>query len=258
MAKKSLKDLIASSSLAFTGTVQAVGQSTVAGLPTDDRMVVVRVDRVLNAPPEVELAAGGQVTIQLSERLKKLKAGDQATFFADPAVYGEGLVVSEVGRMTEEPEPAAGARLTSLEEPGSAVEQAMAELAQDAVVDHAREADVIVRATVARLEEALTPDLPREHDPHWWIATLQADLVAKGDAPGLGEGGGTVTALYANSIDFQWRKWPKPKAGQGGLWLLHRSPPDLAQLAPFQLLHPEDLQPSAQLDALREHGIGEG
>ena len=113
-------------------------------------------------------------------------------------------------------------------------------------------------ATAApRLEEAQTPELPREHDPHWWVATLEVDLVAKGDAPGLGEGGGTVATLYANSIDFQWREWIKPKAGQAGLWLLHRSEGELAQLAPFQLIHQEDLQPSTQLDALREAGIGD-
>ena len=150
-----------------------------------------------------------------------------------------------------------GARAASREEPTSGVELALAELGQDSLINHARDAAVIVRGRVVRLEEAQVPELPREHDPHWWIATLEADLVAKGDAPGLGEGGGTVTALYANSIDFQWRKWIKPKAGQAGLWLLHRSEDELTQLAPFQLIHQEDLQPSTQLDALREAGIGD-
>ena len=66
MARQSLKDLVASSGLAFAGTVQAVGETTVQGVPVDDRMVVVRVDRRLNAPPEVEIAPGSQVTVQLS------------------------------------------------------------------------------------------------------------------------------------------------------------------------------------------------
>jgi hypothetical protein len=257
MATQSLKDLVASSGLAFVGTVQMVGESTVQNVPIDDRTVVVRVDRTLRAPPEVEIAPGTQVTVQLTGDRPKLKVGDEATFFANPAVYGESLMVSEVGRMEEEPEPAGGARLANLEEPTSGVEQALAEIGQDALLEHAREAAVIVRARVTRLEEARKPELPREHDPHWWIATLEADLVAMGDAPGLGEGGGTVTALYANSIDYQWRRWIKPKAGQGGLWLLHRSEDELAQLAPFQLIHQEDLQPSTQLDALREASIGD-
>jgi hypothetical protein len=257
MARQSLKELVASSGIAFAGTVQAVGETTVQGVPVDDRLVVVRVDRALHAPPEVEIAPGTQVTVQLSPDLPKLDVGDQASFFANPAVYGEGLMVSEVGRMKDEPEPAGGTRAISREEPATGVEQALAELAQDSLIEHAGDAAVIVRGRVVRLEEAQTPELPREHDPHWWIATLEADLVAKGGAPGLGEGGGTVAALYANSIDFQWREWIKPKAGQAGLWLLHRSEDELAQLAPFQLIHQEDLQPSTQLDALREAGIGD-
>jgi hypothetical protein len=257
MARQSLKELVASSGIAFAGTVQAVGETTVQGVPVDDRLVVVRVDRALHAPPEVEIAPGTQVTVQLSPDLPKLDVGDQASFFANPAVYGEGLMVSEVGRMKDEPEPAGGTRAISREEPATGVEQALAELAQDSLIEHAGDAAVIVRGRVVRLEEAQTPELPREHDPHWWVATLEADLVAKGDAPGLGEGGGTVAALYANSIDFQWREWIKPKAGQAGLWLLHRSEDELAQLAPFQLIHQEDLQPSTQLDALREAGIGD-
>ena len=256
MADRSLKDLIGSSQVAFAATVQAIGQSSVPGVAVDDRTVVVRVDQALNAPPEVELGAGSQVTVQLSGDLPKLKVGDQATFFADPAVYGDGIAVSEVGRLRDD-SAAAGARAASLEEPSSNMEQALAEIEQDSFITHAEEADLIVRARVVRLEEAQTPELAREHDPLWWVATFEVDLVAKGDAPGLGEGGGSVSAVYANSIDIQWRKWPKPKAGQGGLWLLHKTGEELAALAPFQLLHPEDLQPSTQLDALREHGIGD-
>jgi hypothetical protein len=64
-----------------------------------------------------------------------------------------------------------------------------------------------------------------------------------------------VAALYANSIDVQWRDWLKPKAGQSGLWLLHRTPEDRAELAVFELRHTMDLQPSLQLDLLRERGM---
>src|SRR5215213_9299639 len=148
--------------MAFAGTIQAVGQTTVQGVPVDDRMVVVRVDRTLHAPPEVEIAPGSQVTVQLSPDLSKLKVGDQATFFANPAVFGEGLMVSEAGRMKDEPEPAGGARVASREEPASGVDQALAELAQDSLLERARDAAVIVRARVVRLEEALAPELPRE------------------------------------------------------------------------------------------------
>jgi hypothetical protein len=34
------------------------------------------------------------------------------------------------------------------------------------------------------------------------------------------------------------------------MWILHATEGEAAQLAPFAVLHPEDLQPSLQLDAL--------
>jgi hypothetical protein len=40
------------------------------------------------------------------------------------------------------------------------------------------------------------------------------------------------------------------------MWILHRTADALAELAPFQLIHPEDLQPSLQLELLRENGTG--
>ena len=165
MARQSLKDLVASSGMAFAGTVQAVGETTVQGVPVDDRMVVVRVDRRLEAPPEVEVAPGSQVTVQLSPDLPKLKVGDQATFFANPAVYGEGLMVSEVGRMKDEPAPAGGARVATREDPTSGVDQALAELTQDSLIEHARDAAVIVRGHVVRLEEAQAARAPARARP---------------------------------------------------------------------------------------------
>jgi hypothetical protein len=93
---------------------------------------------------------------------------------------------------------------------------------------------------------------PQEHDPLWWVATLSTDVVAKGDiAPG-----DDVEVLYANSLDVKVRARPKPKAGQGGLWLLHRTAdPTLAQQAPYQLVDPLDLQDSLLLDVFEQEGL---
>jgi hypothetical protein len=132
------------------------------------------------------------------------------------------------------------------------VRAAAAELAQDRVVEHAREADAVVRAQVVALAMVPPTGPPHEHDPQWWIATLRTDLVAKGDI----EAGDDVAVLYANSLDVRVRDRPKPKAGQGGLWLLHRTAdPALAEQAPYELLDSLDLQDSIVLDVLRERGI---
>jgi hypothetical protein len=256
MAERSIKDLLASSNLAFTGAVEQVGKSTVGGIEVDDRTVVVRVAQLLRGLPGIGLPQGSRVTIQLSPDLPPLEPGEQATFFADGWVYGDTLAVTEVGRAPVEETAAPTAELAGVEEAVSPVEAAAAELADDELVEHARGADLVVRAQVTALAQVPKEGPPKEHDPDWWIATLEADVVARGELPDATEAGGVVSTLYANSLDVRWREAPKPKAGQGGLWLLHRAREELSGFAPFELVHPIDVQPSIQLDLLRERGLG--
>jgi hypothetical protein len=252
MADPSVRDLLSESGLAFTATVERAGASSLPGLPTDERTVIARVGEVLHAPPQVDLAPGATVTIQLSPELPPLTPGTESTFFANAVAYGDELAVAEVGRTSTEDAAAPTARLAGVPSGVTPVRAAVAELAQQAVVDHARTADAVIRAQVVALRMVPPSGPPQEHDPHWWIATLRADRVAKSDiAPG-----DDVEVLYANSLDIKIRERPKPKAGQGGLWLLHRTAdPALAQQAPYELLDPLDLQDSIMLDVLDEAGL---
>jgi hypothetical protein len=257
MAEQSVKELLASANLAFTGAVEEVGRSTVEGVEADNRTVVVRVAQPLHGPPGIGLPEGSRLTVQLSPDLPPLGPGAQATFFANGWIYGDSLAVTEVGRASVEEAAAPTAELAGAEETVSPVEAAVAELADDELVEHASEADLVIRAQVTALAQVPKEEPPKEHDPDWWIATLAADVVARGELPEGAERGGTVTAVYANSLDVRWRQAPKPKAGQGGLWLLHRAREELAGFAPFELVHPVDAQPSLQLDVLRERGVVE-
>jgi hypothetical protein len=243
MADPTLKELLAGSSLSFTGTVRAVGETPVAGLEADEHTAVVQVEEALHGPAAVDLDPGTTVTVQLAPDRPPLAVGDRATFFANALVYGDTLAVSEVGR-TEAPPAATGARLA--EEPASPVDEALHELSQDKVREHALQADAVVRGHVIALNAVDPNELLHEHSPQWWIATLNVDLVERGDVEA-----GRVQVLYANSLDIRWRDWLKPKAGQGGMWILHRTAAEHAELAPFTLRHREDLQPSLQLELLR-------
>lgn len=247
-----VKDLLAESQLVFTGTVEEANASTVADLAVDDRTVVVRVGEVLHAPPGIDVALGSTVTVQLADDLPTLGPGETATFFANGLAYGEELAVAEVGRTRPREAAEPTAHVGGLEAGVRPVRAAEAELAVERVVEHAREADAIVRAQVVALAMVPPTGPPHEHDPLYWIATLRTDVVAKGDiTPGE-----DVAALYANSLDVRVRDRPKPKAGQGGLWLLHRTTvPELAGQAPYELLDALDLQDSILLDVLREHAI---
>jgi hypothetical protein len=257
MPKPSLKRLLGSAQLAFSGEVEATGRSSVAGVPADERTVVVRVDRPVQVPAGLQLPPGSRVTVQLSPKLPVLGTGESAMFFADGLVYGDTLAVSEVARASsaETAAPAGSHAQLAAGAPASPVDAAAAELAVDEVVDHAREADAVIRGHVIGLSHVPKDGPGKEHDPDWWIAELEVDLVAKGELPGGAQPGATVSVLYANSLDVTWRRCPKPKAGQSGLWLLHHARPELAELAPFELVHPIDMQPSLQLDVLRERGL---
>jgi len=251
MAPDSVKELLAGSSLAFTGTVEQAKASAVPDIPVDARTVVVRVSEVLHAPEAIDLPVGSRVTVQLAEHLPRMAPGEEATFFANGLAYGDELAVAETGRSSPE-DAAPTARLAGLDAGVTPVRAAAAELAQDRIVEHAHQADAIVRAQVVALAMVPPTGPPQEHDPQWWIATLRTDVVAKGDI----EAGGDVAVLYANSLDVRVRDRPKPKAGQGGLWLLHRTAdPALAEQAPYELLDALDLQDSIVLDVLRERGI---
>jgi hypothetical protein len=253
MADPTLKELLAGSSLSFVGTVRAMGETPVEGLEADDHTAVVQVDEELHVPDAVDIDPGTTVTVQLAPDRPPLAVGDRATFFANPLVYGDTLAVSEVGRTEAGAQPPAGARFADAEDEGEAspVTAALDELAQDKVLQHALQADAVVRGRVVGLNAVDPNELLHEHSPQWWIATLDVDLVQRGDVEGVGEEGGRVAFLYANSLDIRWRDWPKPKAGQGGMWILHRTAAEHADLAPFTLLHREDLQPSLQLELLR-------
>jgi hypothetical protein len=248
-----IKRLLADASLAFAGSVKAVGEGTVSGVAPDERTVVVEVGEVLHGSPGVGIPTGSRVTVQLSPDLPPLGVDDEATFFANGWLYGDSLAVTEVGRAPVEETVAPTARLAGFESPVSPVQVALAELADEELIAHANEADAAVRGHVIALNHVPQEAPLREHDPDWWVATLEIDLLVRGELPGVDDKGGTVPVLYANSLDVSWRDAPKPKAGQGGLWLLHRSPGELAELAPFQLIHPIDLQPSINIDLLREN-----
>jgi hypothetical protein len=261
MTDPTIKQLVATSGFVFTGTVEPQGVAAEAGFPADDRTRVVQLEQVLHAPAGFVVPTGSTVIVQTSADLPPLAPGERATFFANGLAYGDQLAVAEVGRLPAEAGTARTASLAGVVAPVSAVQAALAELAQDDVTEHAAQAEAVVRGHVSALAEVPHADLPSERYPSehaalWWIATLQVDLVARGDLGQTADSGPIlVAALYANSIDVQWRDWLKPKAGQSGLWLLHRTPEDRAELAAFELRHTMDLQPSLQLDLLRERGM---
>ncbi|MFE4516949.1 hypothetical protein ACFRMQ_22455 [Kitasatospora sp. NPDC056783] len=243
-----LTDLVRSAPLSFLGTVTRVGGTSLAAVPAEarnERTAVVRVDQVLHAPDAFRQLGGSEVTVQLAAADDLLKVGDTAAFFTRGMVYGEGLGVTEVGRLPADAvRPHVSLAATTADElPFSSVQR---EIRDQDLAAHAGTADAVVVASVAGLEDLGLAEYS-EHAPHWWRATLDVSHVESG-----GITPGRTTVLYPSSGDVRWSRVPKPVPGQLGLWLLHANEGDLAAQAPYRLLDPDDYQPAQKLAVLRE------
>jgi hypothetical protein len=248
MPDEDIVNLMRRSGLSFIGTVQRLSAATMTDIPVDDHTAVVRVDQVLHAPDAFTALAGQSVTVQLDPNAPVPAVGESVVLFADVTALGDTVVTSEVGRVPVDdiaPHVAPEALMAG--------QAPLADFAaQAAAADlraHADDADAIVIARVTALAKAGESVTAVEHDPDFWQATLDVEHAEKGDVQA-----GPLTVLYANSLDVRWRAAPKPKAGQEAMWLLHATEGDLRQLAPYQILHPDDVQPVHLLESLRPAG----
>ncbi|GHF83579.1 hypothetical protein GCM10018790_71540 [Kitasatospora xanthocidica] len=243
-----LTELVRQAPLSFRGTVTRIGGTSLAAIPVEDRnerTAVVKVDEVLHAPAAFRQLAGSEVTVQLAPDADLLSVGDSAAFFTQGLVYGEGLGVTEIGRL-----PAGAvqrhvalAATTADELPFSSVQRTIRN--QD-IAAHAASADAVVLGSVVGLEDLGLPAYS-EHAPHWWRATIEVSHVETGPVEP-----GRIAVLYPSSEDIRWRQVPKPQAGQLGLWLLHATRGELEHEGPYQLLDGDDYQPAQKLAVLQE------
>lgn len=246
-----LEHALEESAFVFVGTVEQVGAAMTTDVTSDERTAVVAVDTVLHAPSAFAQLAGARVTLQPDPQLDPLQPGEQWTFFANGLAFGESIALAEVARhpvAAVEPHLAQAAA-EGHDEPFRVLRQ---QLADTRLRQHAEEADAIVLGRVIGLERAVLPSAD-EHDPHWWRATIDVRHVERGDVQV-----GPLAVLYPNSRDLRWYAAPKPNPGTDAAWILHATAGDLAELAPYQLLHKEDEQPLQGLDTLRAGGDDEG
>ena len=248
MTDDTVRDLLQRSGISFVGTVQQLGAATMTDVPIDDHTAVVVVDQVLHAPSAFAQMAGTLVTLQLAEGPTPA-VGDQYAFFANALAYGQSVALSEVGRVPA-PEIAPHLGLEAAASGERPIADLAASIEADRLSQHAADADAVVVGTVTGLAKAGQP-VSFEHDADWWVATIDVHHVEHGDVPP-----DSVNVAYANSLDVRWRGSPKPKAGQSGVWMLHRSVGPVAEFAPFYLPHPDDFQPTQALDAIRSEGGG--
>lgn len=247
MADDKIKELMQKAPLSFVGTVEHLGGATLTDIPVDERTAVVRVEHVLDAPDAFAGLAGQRITVQLSADADPPAVGEAAAFFVTGLAFGESMAVAEVGRLpVEEVEPRAAAAA----EAGTtaAFGDLHAELAAENLREHAGAAEAIVVGKVTALAKAGEHGRS-EHDPDWWQATINVEHVDRGDVSV-----GDLAVLFANSDDVRWHKAPTLRAGDHGVFLLHATEGAQKELAPFEVVHPEDFEPLQSLETLRGNG----
>jgi hypothetical protein len=245
-ADRKIGSAAADAPFVFVGTVEQAGASSVAGAPADQHTGIVRVEQVVRAPEVVGLAPGATVTVRSDD--SPPQTGERALYLADSWIYGDGIAVTE---RAKQPIAAAGAA-AGAEAPQPDPAQLEA-LAQAPLKARAETADLIVQGRVVGLEPSDSaaaaakeePEVTSEHDPQWWYADIAVDDVLKGKA------GNTVRVAFPGSTDVAWYGWPRPTAGQTGVFLLHQpTGPDVVKNA-YVAPDPLDTQPHGTADHVR-------
>ena len=232
----------------FVGTVVRTGASTLPSIEPDDRTAVVRVDRVLRAPQQMETIAGREITVRLRSRTEN---GTAAVFEAEGWMYGESMAVIETRRRRPPAEtPSAAAAEHETESAAAADRAARFRQTLKARADDASSVVVgrVVSVRAAGDTAAVTAEEGRlsEHDPQWAVATVEVDQAIKGRPPK------TVDVLFATSQDVMWHRAPKLIVGQRAVMMLQKGVPEAPDARANVVVHPLDVRPPDAAELVAE------
>jgi hypothetical protein len=243
----------------FKGTVQKLKAANMPDVPVNDRTAVVRVDEILHAPEALSHYAGQEITVQLGGR-KKLKKGQQAVFYTNGWLFGDGVAVQsidheDVGKAPATLTMAVGDPVKSLVARETQAHLNDAEVVIAGRVTSVRmPTDVVAARAIGGTETTPTGRIS-EHDPDWRIAEIQVDAVHKGSHKGK-----TATVRFPSSQDVMWHDAPKFHPGQEGFFMLHKADEGAAGVraaliddkGDYVALHPGDFEPFDHPSGIKE------
>lgn len=240
----SVKQLSQQAKFIFVGTVRQKGASTMTEVPATNNMLVVRVDRVIEAPPLLKDYAGQEITVQLSPG-QRVNAGQKRLFFTNGWIFGSSIAVVAVGHVA--------ANETAINQATNAVQA----IPDQVFLERAQSARLVVSGKVVEVREPQAPTRGpiTEHDPMWREAVVQVEEVAKGSM--AASAGGQVVVRFSASRDARWQDAPKFHVNQEGVFMLGDSSGERAlglEAAPgraFNVVESDDFQPKQQLERLR-------
>jgi hypothetical protein len=265
-AKPRSEELARQAKFVFQGTVRKV-KAALAEVPVSDRTVVVRVDRVIQAPDVLRDIAGQEVTVRLAPG-EEVKAGQTLVFYTNGWIFGKSVAVQSVGH-EEATAPAVAALASHPRDPvrslrtrEATTQAAGADLIVTGRVSAVRLPEVEAQARSAAVAGGRTAERISEHAPVWHEAVIDVDEVHKGSHSAR-----QVVVRFPSSTDVRWYKAPKFHTGQEGVFLLHRDQLGGARAlaaAPgagpgeYTALDPADVQPLEALPHIKLAARGGG
>lgn len=208
-SQTSRKEMIAQSSIIFSGQVTGVAAASSTVVTPAPNTIVVTVDAVLLKPAAVVLRPGDKVTVVVKNP-EKFKPGSHVRFYTVGWIYGDTLAVQEVGNETL---PDGSERALD----ASTVMQ----VKEDAgLKKRIQTADIVLTGRVTDVHPDLVAAPEKkgfvtEHDPLWQNAVLAVESVIKGVTSQK-----MIVVRFPASIDVAWADTPKFKKDQEGIFLL--------------------------------------
>jgi hypothetical protein len=223
--------LVRSTGLIFAGTVVEQGRSSVPAVKPDENLIVVRVDRGLLVDSALGDLRGKLITVAVRDP-KSFRIGQQAVFYTNSWIHGQGIAVREVEHANVEVQDTVAA--------------AVARLPELHLTDRLQSASLVVHAEVTHVGPVERVSLDR-NDALWRTADLHVIEVLRG-APRS-----PTVAYFPTSKHPEWARAPRLTERQRGVFALHPaagSPiPSMAALPAGALvvLDPADFQPESRL-----------
>lgn len=242
----SVQDLTNQSSLVFEGAVRRMGAVTTSGIQATPEMAVVHIAKVLKGPSTLSGFSGKEITVKIHQH-DAVREGQRAVFFTNGLYFGDGLVVSEVGRLD-----AAGPTLER------EVHDAMERASDERLFQRLVKAEIVVSGVAIETRPYEPPGPARrlgsEHDPDWWECVIKVETVEKGDVKTKEKGrtpAREVITLFAHSLDIVWYHSPKFEKGSTGIWLMQRFELRGEPVPELVTVHVLDFQTISELERIR-------
>jgi hypothetical protein len=231
-----IDSLARSSHIIFLGRVVKLHAANMDVVTHTENTAVVRVEEVLDAPAGVAGLKGQDVTIELL-RPEALKTEQKAVFFTDGVLFGQRLVVKEIGHL---PAPADRAQMKAQ------IAAVRARMAEETLQARISSAVLVVVGKVRSIREIERIGPISEHQGDWAIAVVQIEGIDKGTFDGK-----TVNVYFPQSTDERWLLSPKFHIGEQGVWLLHREGKFGLPETALTAISPLDFQPPAGREKIR-------